>query len=184
MKNGLILLKPTTVDKTGASSTATISTLGSVDFTNCETLSLNGVFSSDYDNYRIVIKFFGGVSNSYAGFYRLRNSGTDATASNYTYQTLIANGTSVAGSRTSSTNYGYLFMVGYDAWSGCIGDIYGPYLAQPTASRAINVGSGSGGAVVWDLATTHSLSSSYDGISLIPSGDHFSGRVAVYGMRK
>ena len=181
-KNGLHLITPTSIAYTGTS--ATISANGSVTFTDCSTLSLNGVFTSDYDNYRIVTRFFGGVSTSYAGFYRMRSSGIDADTSNYTYQSLVANGTSVSGARTSSTNYGYMFVLGYDAKSGSVFDIYGPNLAQPTASRSVNVAAASGGVVIWDLATTHSLSTSYDGISLIPSGDHISGRVAVYGMRK
>jgi hypothetical protein len=181
-KNGLILLTPTTIAYTGTS--ATISANGSVTFANCTALSLNGVFSADYDNYQIVMNFFGGAGSSQQVFYRLRNSGVDATATDYTWQSLLANHTSISSVRTTSTNYGYMVVAGVDAWSGCIGNIYGPYLSQPTASRSVNSSSLSTGSVIWDFATTHSLSSSYDGISLIPGGDHISGRVAVYGMRK
>lgn len=53
---GLVSVAPTSVGKTGASSTATASTNGQVTFGLCETLLLNGVFTSDYANYRIIFQ--------------------------------------------------------------------------------------------------------------------------------
>ena len=180
----LELVKPSSVVVTGGGSeSATISSLGSVEFSAAATLSLNGVFSSGYDNYMVVMWQYGGGASSYAGYYRLRSSGSDATGSNYTHQYLSANNTSVSGARTSSTTYGLGFSLGYDSELGSALYVYGPALAQPTASRSAAMAAASLGVAFEDAASTHSLSTAYDGLTLIPGGDEITGRVAVYGMR-
>lgn len=101
-KNGLILLKPTTVDKTGGSSTATISANGSVEFSACLSLRLNGVFSADYDNYMIVAWHLA-TANGYGWRARLSLGGEDsAIASSYTRQNFDIDGSSASGVRASS----------------------------------------------------------------------------------
>jgi phosphate-selective porin len=182
-KNGLILLKPTTVDKTGGGSeTATISANGSVEFSACATLSLNGVFSADYDNYRVVM--WNSANQADNIYLRLRLSGADnSTASSYVYQQLDASSTTVAGSRTTS-NQALVHLGGNVQRAGVVVDLYGPYLAQATAGRAVNVWDSSS-ARLTDHAFTHNQTVAYDGLSLIcGAGTNVSGRVAVYGMRK
>jgi hypothetical protein len=60
---------------------------------------------------------------------------------------------------------------------------YGPYLAQPTAIRHVSA-SALSSADIYDEASTHSVSAAYDGFTYTMSSSTFSGRVAVYGMRK
>lgn len=181
-KNGLILLTPTSVDKTGGSSTATISANGSVSFGLCETLRLNGVFSADYDNYMLVMRFTGSSGNDIN--IRFSSGGVDnSTASSYRAQYLLASSTTVSGYRT---NAGTVGLWGYNrstSGSGQVSWFYGPYLAQPTAYRSVSAYDDSGADMV-DVAGTHNQSASYDGIWFDPNGFTLSGRVAVYGMRK
>lgn len=182
-KNGLILLKPSTVDKTGGGSeTATISANGSVEFSACESLSLNGVFSADYDNYQIVM--WNSANQADNIYFRLRLSGADnSTASSYVYQQLDASSTTVAGVRTT-TNQALVHLGGNVQRAGVLISLYGPYLAQPTAGRAVNVWDTSS-ARLTDHAFTHNQSTAYDGFSLLPGATtNISGRIAVYGMRK
>jgi hypothetical protein len=178
-KNGLILLTPTSIAYTGTS--ATISANGSVEFSACTALSLNGVFSADYDNYQIVVRHSLGAGDNTVGF-RLRNSGSDdSTANSYVYQALYASGTSIIGVRlTSNTTY---HLTSSTTKSGDIINVYGPYLSQPTAIRNVSV-SGSSSATIQDVASTHNQSTSYDGFTIYPPASNLSGRVAVYGMRK
>lgn len=181
-KNGLILITPTSVDKTGTGSTATINTNGSVTFATCTALSLNGVFTANYDNYMIVMRSLG--SDNFRIIYgRLRTSGTNATSTaDYNYQYLSVDGTTVSAAR--STNEG-LWNLGWSSatWrSGLVMNIYGPYLSQPTAFRTVTVDSQTN-AYIYDNAGTHELSTSYDGITIYPSANTFTGLVAVYGMR-
>jgi hypothetical protein len=181
-KNGLILLTPTSIAYTGTS--ATISANGSVSFSSIGTLSLNGVFSADYDNYTVVI-----VAKSSSVYdsirVRYRASGTDDTGSNYTYQYLYASSTTIAGGRATESNI-YSTLVDTSLYGGVVYNIYGPYLAQPTAFRSITAVPLSG-AEIYDIASTHSQSTSYDGITIFPSqgaSRPLTGRIAVYGMRK
>jgi hypothetical protein len=184
-KNGLILLKPTTVDKTGASSTATISALGSVEFGSCETLSLNGVFTSAYDNYMIVYWGQAASTGQEPVYLRLRTGGADnSTANSYTIQYVFANGTSVSGARWSATLADFFTYTNNSSYrSGAIGYLYGPSLTQPTAMRSANCYGVNGGAII-DYAITHNQSISYDGFTFSVTSPGISGRVAVYGMRK
>ncbi len=181
-KNGLILLTPTSIAYTGTS--ASISANGSVSCTTVGSRSLNGVFSADYDNYMVVIG--GKTSNTYDSLrVRFRASGTDDTSNNYTSQFLYAESTSVQGGRSTESNiYSTLFDPTLN--SGTVYHIYGPYLAQPTALRSVTCAVG-GVLQIYDRAATHTLSSSYDGITFYPSqgtSRPFTGRIAVYGMRK
>jgi len=181
-KNGLHLITPTSIASTGTGNSSSINTNGSVTFSTCATLSLNGVFSADYDNYMVVCRCNG--STTAAGVNaRFRVSGTDASGSNYTWQYLYAGSTTVEGARESSqTSLRFGPRIINNLRDGFITNVYGPYLAQPTAVRGVGVCSESG-AVLQDAAGTHSLSTSYDGVTLLPTSGTFTGRVAVYGMR-
>lgn len=181
-KNGLILITPTSVANTGTGSTATISANGSVSFSSCATLSLNGVFSADYDNYMVVIRNNGTSLLSIKG--RMRSSGSDnTTASSYVTQYIFANGSSVSGLRYAAADFMALFVASATQRDGHIGYFYGPYLAQPTAVRSVTC-YGEDGARIFDTASTHNQSTSYDGFTMFVDSGSFSGRVAVYGMRK
>lgn len=177
--DGLVSMTPTSISYSGTS--ATINTNGGVDFTAVTTLSLNGVFTSDYGNYLMVIthEF---SENSILLQCRLRVSGTDASGTNYTYQRLFAGNNNIISGRTTSST---VANIGRSSYATGIpgGDnvyVYGPALAQPTAFRNVNV-SPEGGAVIEDSASTHSLSTAYDGITLLPNGGSISGTVHVFG---
>ena len=175
-KNGLILLTPTSIAYTGTS--ATISANGSVSFSAVSSLSLNGVFSADYDNYMIATHLKSTSGSNIAG--RLRASGTDNTTG-YTRQYIDVDGTSVVGQRASTSYFNSLVYSYNNQKSGSIIYIYGPYLAQPTALRTVIVSDASNASMT-DVAGTHSVSTAYDGITFYAGTS--TGRVAVYGMRK
>lgn len=177
--DGLVLLKPTSIAFSGTS--ATVGANGSVSFTACTSLSLNGVFTSDYDNYMVVIRSLG---SGFAGAQmRLRSSGVDASGSNYTIQVLVPSGSLVFGARDVSQPQANFHAVSNTQRSGGVAFLYGPFLAQPTAVRNVNV-CGNLNAEIYDYASTHSLSTSYDGFSLIVSGSqNMTGMLCVYGLR-
>ena len=180
-KNGLELIKPTSIASTGTGNSSSINTNGSVTFSSCATLSLNGVFSSTYDNYMIVLRFTN-ASGTTTLQYRLRASGTDnSTASSYVTQELTADSTSVLGGRYTA-NLAYFGTAYATQRSGLVMNVYGPFLAQPTASRSVTVGDSSS-AYFYDAAHTHNQSTSYDGLTVLLSAGTISGLVCVYGMR-
>jgi len=175
---GMVLLTPTSIAHSGTS--ASIGANGQVTFTAVTSLSLNGVFSADFDNYVVSWYQDAGAVN-FSLLYRLRSSGTDATGSNYTYQRLQAADTSVNAARTSSQTAGRITNVRFE--SATTTYFYGPFLAQPTAARTVGDQGGSADKQLLDHANTHSLSTSYDGITFYTSGGSVTGRTAVYGVR-
>jgi hypothetical protein len=174
----MVLLTPTSIAQTGTS--ASIEANGSVDFTACSALSLNGVFSADYDNYVINMVYAAEVGNLNL-YFRLRSGGTDnATASSYTTQSLSADGSTISANRYI---YDYsLFTAAFTPGrNGLHASIYGPYLTQPTAYR-VNACHPYQGAYTNDMAGTHNQSSSYDGFTILVSGNSITGLVSVYGL--
>jgi hypothetical protein len=175
------LVEPSSIAFAGTS--AAIVGNGSVTFSAVTSLSLNGVFSSTYDNYMVVVRYSQTGGGGFDGpvFFRLRASGTDATAANYTHQLLEANDSSVSAARTSSATNGAMGRYEDDVYGGQCLFIYGPSITQPTAFRNL---SGWGDLRISDSATTHSLSTVYDGLTIYLSGSgDITGRVAVYGLR-
>ena len=173
---GMVLVTPTSIAYSGTS--ATIGANGSVEFTACTSLSLNGVFTGDYDNYMIVMD--GIASTTHTPAFRLRQNGIDASGSSYTYQYLYAAGASVIGARSTATST-FPSSVSTIRNNGTAHHLFGPSLAQPTAGRSVTAAQ-TDGAQLWDLAWTHSISGSYDGFSLIPNPYNITGLVSVYGL--
>jgi hypothetical protein len=174
----LELIAPSSVVTAGTGSSATVSALGSVEFTSCETL--NGVFSSGYDNYMLVVRHVANTGSN-GTVLRLRVGGTDASGSNYTRQYIEANSTTVSAARDTTTSARVTNISDLQRGGDTI-YVYGPNLAQPTAFRNVGV-STFGSAGILDYASTHSLSTAYDGFTYGPGANNMSGRVAVYGMR-
>ena len=180
--DGHHLITPTSVAKTGTGSTATINTNGSVTFSSCATLSLNGVFSADYDNYIIVLLTKATTAGT-APYMTLRASGTNSSTG-YTNQYILADSTSVTGSRATGANYfDPIYLRSTTLYQGLVTYFYGPYLAQPTAIRSISA-SALSSADIFDEASTHSVSTAYDGFTYTMSSSTFTGLVCVYGAVK
>lgn len=172
---GLKLIVPTSVAGSGVS----VSASGKVTFTAATSVSVNGCFTSSYDNYLIVSRLSASTDLVVQG--RLRLSGTDASGSNYTRQFIYADNTSVIGGRNSSVNNPVMAYASSANRNGFHLYVYGPNLAQPTAFRSVIV-SGYLGGYIEDDAVTHSLSTAYDGITLYPGAGNISGTLCVYGL--
>jgi hypothetical protein len=183
---GLVSAVPTSVAV--GSGSATTSTNGQVSFTGVSSVSLNGVFSSAYDNYCFILTP-SALSADMNINMRYRVGGVDASGANYT-QVDALNSTSSAWGVSTSTG-STVISVGQalestDPYLYAVqGNIYSPFKAAPTtyfsnAPTYINV------AIyrVYLTSGWHSLSTSYDGISFITSTGTMTGTVSVYGYNK
>lgn len=173
---GMVLLTPTSIAYTGTS--ASIGANGSVTFTAVESLSLNGVFDATYNNYFIALHI--DSDNNFGFNFRMRSAGTDdTTANSYASQRFVADSTSVTGARfTANLAYGPPLST---TNSGAVLYAYGPYLAQPTAFRSVNIRAEAGG-MIYDWANSHNQSTSYDGITFLDTGHSNTGLISVYGL--
>jgi hypothetical protein len=176
---GLVSMKPSSIAFSGTS--ASINSDGGVDFSAVSSLSLNDVFTSDYDNYLLVMRHVGSSAGQDAVTMRLRAAGSDATAADYTGQSLFSSSTTVAAGRGTSLTGFFITNTDNTQRNGVQVHVYGPALAQPTATRSVTVESTSE-AILNDYANTHSLSTSYDGFTLlVASPDTMTGNIHVFG---
>lgn len=179
--NGLVTMTPTSIASTGTGNSSSINTNGSVTFSSCATLSLNGVFTSSYDNYMVTMRSVA-VSATAGINFRLRASGTDnSTASSYVNEYLETSGTTLNAGRTTATS-SQLSNTTSTSRDGLTFYLFGPKLAQATAFRTLAVYDGST-VVMLDTGGTHNQSTAYDGISFIFS-NVVTGLVTVYGFNQ
>jgi hypothetical protein len=169
---GLVMVTPTTIANSGGTATLTA---GAVTYSGVTSVSLNGCFSATYQNYSIVfsIVLAGGADCSL----RYRVAGTDATASNYVQQYSRAINTTFLGGLTTSTSATLSITGGTN--SAYEGTIYFPFDASPT-QHFFTAGSEAG---IANLTGRHSLSTSYDGLTILTGSGTFSGTARIYGYR-
>ena len=181
-KPGMVLLTPTSITHAGTS--ASVGANGQVTFTAVTSLSLNGVFTADFDNYVVSWTGFdsGGVASNFS--MKLRASGTDLSGTGYTYQRLLVNSTSVTSLRVTSNDKWLLSSYGTSSPAGISVQLYGPALAQATAFRSV-AASTANTIQIFEAAGTNSSASGYDGFSvLVDSGSSdMTGALQVYGVR-
>jgi hypothetical protein len=175
--DGLISMAPTSIAYSGTS--AGINADGGVDFSAVTSLSLNGVFTSAYDNYLIVFTNIAASGDPTIEM-RLRAAGSDASGSNYTYESFQVNNTTIDAARGTSTTSGRGGLGSATTRSGFHIHVYGSYLAQPTAWRVVSAWGVRSGEIN-EYANTHSLSTSYDGFTLSPQSSSITGNIAVFG---
>jgi hypothetical protein len=179
--SGLVTMTPSSIASTGTGNSSSINTNGSVTFSSCATLSLNGVFTSSYDNYMIVGRLLGTISTGARMTCRLTIAGTPQTAGTYTSQYFDADSTTISASR--ATAIGRFFNQIQTYWSGASVYMFGPYLAQQTVWRTVDSYGRDGGRII-DSGVTYSDSAQCDGISLSTSSGEVSGLITVYGFNQ
>lgn len=172
LRVGLVPISPSSVAQAGGSASA--NSLGLVTFTTVTSLSLNGVFTSDYRNYRFVTNFT--TSASADVLFKMRNAGTDASGNDYQraiWYVPSGGGAFLVGSTNTAGT-----VIGTDSSSAfATGDILAPQLAQRT--NVILHGAGRQLQLVIS-STSHTLGNSYDGITFFTSTGSMTGTVQIF----
>lgn len=171
---GLAPATPTSIANSGGSASLSGNT---VTFTGVTSVSLNGCFTGDYDNYLLVAS--GASSGIDSLTLRLRASGSDDSGSNYNHQILTVDGTTITAARQTGQNkatVGYVNANGFTIQTL----MFSPFLASATfyKSEACRVESRTN-----SIGGRHTLTTSYDGFTLFPDAGTFSGTVSVYGYK-
>jgi hypothetical protein len=147
--------------------------------------SINDVFSATYDNYKILFNNFTGSGGPQVNL-RLRSSGTDASGANYNRQYIFANNTSLSGLRSTG-------LTSFDTVSHARTTypvpleifLVNPFQATETSLVSLNDDGQTGTNIRLFLANyNHTLTTSYDGFTIIPASGTITGSVSVYGFRK
>jgi hypothetical protein len=175
---GLTPVTPTSIANSGGSASLTGN---AVNFTGVTTVSINGVFTSAYLNYIVVVSPI--VGSAASGLLaRWRVAGVDATT-NYTFQEFQANNTTLSGSRAAATS-GFRFGTTRTPANGCNYAFmaFGPQSAVPTNASSISNYDSEAGALVSLYAGFHDSSTSYDGFTILGVTGTITGTVRVYAL--
>jgi hypothetical protein len=169
---GLNLVIPASV--TVSSGTASVAVNGAITLSSALNIKLNGIFSSTYKNYRIVMDVTGvGWVSA-----RMALNGSEVNNNEYNYFRMEVN-QDAGPSRSYSTNQSatlYCF-VGADKTFHVM-DISSPFATEKTSAIGIF---NTWGAydIAANLSWMHNLANSYDGLALIDTA--ITGTVRVYG---
>jgi hypothetical protein len=176
---GFTQVIPTSIVK-GASGSASVSAGGAVTFSGTESISLNGCFTSTYDNYRII--FAGNTSTHNEISARYRASGTDDSSSNYFYQVSGREGTGAVSSATADTNR---IFVGLGSGKASISmDVFEPQKNVYSTGISMNTYLSPGTNVgLFTIAHQNDVASVYDGMSFYMTTGTFTGIIRVYGYK-
>lgn len=158
--------------------------LGTYTASNTALVSANNVFSSTYDNYRIV-GTFAAVSGSPEAYLKLRASGSDSSGSYYSLYDYINIAAADVGTikKSNSTN-GIIINTFSTEEASFSFDIFRPFIAQETLFTGTGVQKfTSGNYYSATNAGIHDVSSSYDGITVI-AGSAVNGSFSIYGYKK
>lgn len=170
------LINPTSVQGTGVSVSN-----GVVSFSGTSHLYVNGVFSSAFTNYRMVLNSVGtqgGVANVR---WRWRSAGADYDNSYYTrmwYQHVGAFTTAGIDNATH-TEWQYAANI-QNYWTV---DIFNPAVNAPTGFINHHQAWGTANNLSGETHSWQYVNRVYDGFSLNPTAGSFSGTLRVYGIR-
>ena len=148
-----------------------------VTFSAVTSFSEDNVFTSDYDNYLILIS---GVSSSASDTQlRLRVGGVDASGSNYLYQGLNVTGATVGGFNGTTTQ----FTLGSDGTTRFDhrAEIFGPAIADNTGWLSFGHRDN---ARISFRGSYHNLSTAYDGFTVLDNLGNITGTLWLYGYDK
>jgi len=173
---GSKLIVPTSIAV--GSGSGSISTQGAVTFTSASSISLNGCFSSTYDNYRLIWNVTS-QTNSTGLVLRVRASGTDLSSSTYSYGHFInAYTTSISGDGSGSATGPVIGYSGSQNTRGIV-DILNP---QSTLNTYGYYWSGSETST-FNGGFRVNNTTSYDGFTFFPQAGTFTGTLRVYGYK-
>lgn len=176
--NGLEVITPSSISYSGTS--ASINADGSVTYSSCSSISLNGVFSATYENY-LTVATYKGLNGTVR--FRYRASGSDYTSTDYYAQMMAGQATSAYGQLNSAQTTANLTNLDTTYQSGHRMYLFGPYLAQRGTFRIMGQSGRSGGEFV-DHTANCLTTTQFDGFTMFPSSSSFTGLVTVFGFNQ
>ena len=155
--------------------------LNTTSFSAVSSQSINDVFSTTYDDYRIIIV----ASSATAGTdltLRVRVSGSDLSTGTYTYNRIIGDGGTLNSARSSAQTSIRCGNTTLSEETSYIIDVVNPFLTKRTVFTINNSNQGSGAALDMTAAVVTN-DTSYTGFTIL-SGNNLTGRLSVYGYNK
>ena len=181
---GLRLVVPTSVSV--GSGSGSVGTSGTVTFSGASSVSLNGCFTTTYDNYRIVINAYN--STRQGCYFRFRNAGTDDSSSNYynaSYYNYMGTGATSNGVvKSSATTAIDLRVLPTTDGAYITYDVANPRLAKKKPGHFNNsFFETTTDAYYENGGTVFNSTSTFDGLTIYPGANVMTGTISVYGYK-
>ena len=164
----------------GATGSGLVVVKAETAFSAVSSVTADGVFTSDYTNYLVSVKY--STSSTQPCYYRLRASGV-STSANYNGQRIVISGTSSTPVRLTAQTAEFLgFTTSSSAYIG--GSqlvLYGPQLAAKTPFFNNNSQNESVGPITGIISGDQSDATAFDGIELLVGTGTFTGSYTIYG---
>ena len=172
---GLSPITPSSV--TVGSGSASVDSSGLVTFSGCTTVTVNGVFSSTYSNYRVV------MDGTLAADNGIRMRMDNFTGANYAWQWVRAYGTTVQALNETANAAGIYITSGDSDGLSFTADVFSPNKAARTNLTFQGFGS-SGVDFIYVGSGQVTTTTQYTGATLVPNGGTtVSGTIRFYGYR-
>jgi hypothetical protein len=176
----MVIVTPTSVSGTGV----TLSN-GKVSFSASTAISVNGVFSTAYEHYVVMLNLKASANGLIVNM-RFRASGSDTSSAlyNWAHMRLGSNGTSYNTTGASATE----FMIGNTDSTGRTGIVFDVFSPNTTETR--KVVASRGGAYQTGITSFLTIAgggecasaTAFDGFTIFPNtADNFTGSLRVYG---
>jgi hypothetical protein len=175
---GLRMIVPSSVAVGSGSGSA--NSAGYVSFSGASTVSLNDVFSSTYDNYKIIVNISNSTGSSSLSM-RMRVSGADNTNNEYTRTKFYVDQTNAYGSDSGSAGTSSFLIGDTQGTDGnqSVIEMQAPFLTQLTKHTTI----GTKKLNLFIMTGSTTVTTSYTGFTLLQGGTNMTGTVAVYGYK-
>jgi hypothetical protein len=171
---GMDLITPTSVAGSGVTLSG-----GAVSFSSSLSISVNGCFTTTYDNYRIVIS--AAAASAFGIYLRFRTSGTDNSAASYQHQYLSAAGAGVVAGRTTGDTKA---QFGTIAVKNSIQEmlVSSPALSARTLA-VLNSAHKADGPDIEIWGAGFDATTTFDGFTIYGLSSSITGTLRIYGLR-
>ena len=179
---GLAKIVPTSVAV--GSGSGSVDSNGAVTFSGVSSITLNGCFSSTYENYKIIVNITG-VSTQMDILMRLSVSGTDNSSAVYSrggvYNYINSTPTALASVGDTKWQLGFVNS-GTGSKNAFSIDVYRPNIVAETTASALGVWNNNVTFAGFFCGYLHDSATSFNGFTVYPNtGTISSGTIRVYG---
>jgi hypothetical protein len=155
--------------------------INTTTFSAVSSVSLNNVFTSDYENYKIIFRTLLASSNQELQM-RLRVSGTDSTTG-YNAQYIYATATTV-GAGNNTTSYGQIAYIGSSNWNLSDMTLSGPALSQSSSYICLTTYMNTTANIRQEQwYGLHTTATAYDGATFSLDSGTMTGTIRIYGYK-
>ena len=165
---------------TVGSGTSTINSNGKITISGASNVVINGVFSSQYENYKMVMSQVS-VASGTAGIYmRMSKSGVSSDTLYYGHSVygLYSTTTVYSANRNNNADWQMLYVATSVDTSGGFVEFQSPFVSS---SRTSIQHIGSNFDASWTVHGLHNVKDNYDGIRLIPGSSAMNANIRFYG---